>query len=315
MKFSTTVPIARSGKSIGYGSRILLLGSCFASNMAEKFSMYRFRYEVNPFGILFQPTAIAGFINACISGKIYGPDDVFESRGSWHHFQAHSQMDGASADAMCLSLNDAVLLGRENILHATHVFITLGTAWAYRHRETGQLVANCHKLPQVHFSKELLSVDTIGESLDRIIQTLQQVNPSAQIVFTVSPVRHIKDGFVHNQRSKANLIAALHEALDRFAGVGYFPAYEIMMDELRDYRFYAPDMIHPGGVAIDYIWERFADVWIADEARPVMAEVESIVRRLAHRPFNPASADHGAFRASLESDIAVITARFPHMQF
>ncbi len=315
MLFSTPVPLPSADNPIDYDSNIVLLGSCFANHMAEKFMRLRFRAAVNPFGILFQPTALESFVESCLSEKVFTPVDCFEHNGLWHHFQAHSQMDGASATAVCKSLNDAAKSGGDNIRKATHIFITLGSAWAYRHRESGNLVANCHKVPQSAFTKELLSVQRIGESLANTIISINKVNPSAQVVFTVSPVRHLKDGFVENQRSKSHLIAAVHQVRERFPVTRYFPAYEIMMDELRDYRFYAPDMIHPNSVAIGYIWQRFSQTWIDPQALPTMAEVESILRRMEHRPFNPESKAHLKFTAALQADIAGLTARFAHMRF
>ncbi len=314
MKFSTPVPIHPSQPSIGYDSSVLLLGSCFANNIAEKLQRLRFVADVNPFGILFQPTSLEDFIRLCLENHRFAPAGFFEHASAWHHFKAHSQMDALSASEACQKLNSAADAARLQMASATHIIITLGTAWVYRHRASGEFVANCHKVPQREFDKQLLSIERIGESLKNITSMLRAANPSATIIFTVSPVRHLKDGFVENQRSKAHLIAALHNFLETDAA-HYFPAYEIAMDELRDYRFYAGDMVHPSADAVQYIWERFSAAWISNDARKVADEVEGIVRGLEHRPFNPESAETLKFRANLESRIASLQSRFRHMKF
>ena len=188
----------------------------------------------------------------------------------------------------------------------------------YRHSGTGALVANCHKVPQKEFTKELLSLVSIKQSLHNIVTLIAEINPEAHVTFTISPVRHIKDGFVENQRSKANLIAALHEllmAVNCQLSTNYFPSYEIMMDELRDYRFYAEDMIHPNQVAIDYIWERFTEACIAPGPQHTMQQVDSVQKGLRHRPFNADSAQHHTFRAKLQKKIILLQQQHPHITF
>jgi hypothetical protein len=180
------------------------------------------------------------------------------------------------------------------------------------------LVANCHKVPQKEFTKELLSINAIRENLQEIIAMIADANPAAQVIFTVSPVRHIKDGFTQNQWSKANLISALHEVLQTppsGSGVHYFPSYEIMMDELRDYRFYAEDMIHPNQTAIEYIWERFTQAWVSADAEVIMKTVDTIQKGLKHRSFNPDSAQHAAFLAKLNDRITALQKEYPHISF
>ncbi|MGQ3087452.1 GSCFA domain-containing protein, partial [Flavobacterium sp.] len=199
-----------------------------------------------------------------------------------------------------------------------HLIITLGTAWVYRSNANGELVANCHKVPQKEFTKELLSVDAICQSLQNIIALVKVANPEAHIIFTVSPVRHIKDGFTQNQWSKANLITALQQILttnNHQPATTYFPSYEIMMDELRDYRFYAEDMIHPNEIAISYIWERFSDAFITPEALATMKLADNIQKGLQHRPFNADSAQHRDFLSKLNDKITALQQQHPHIRF
>ena len=196
----------------------------------------------------------------------------------------------------------------------SNIIITLGTAWVYRHIASKKIVANCHKVPQKEFQKELLITDEIKTSLENCMALVKKVNPNAQFIFTVSPVRHLKDGFVENQRSKAHLITALHQMING-NDVSYFPAYEIMMDELRDYRFYGKDMLHPNELAVDYIWEKFRSVWISPDCLSVMEEVDSIQKGLMHRPFNPDSVGHQKFRTSLQAKITYLQEKYPFMKF
>jgi hypothetical protein len=183
-------------------------------------------------------------------------------------------------------------------------------------KSSNEIVANCHKVPQNQFDKEILSITTIEKSMQNTIDLIQQINPDCHIVFTVSPVRHIKDGFVENQRSKSHLITAIHETVNcQLSTVNYFPSYEIMMDELRDYRFYAEDMLHPSQTAIDFIWQRFAETTIVEASFSVMEDVAAVQKGLAHRPFNPDSDSHKKFLQHLNQKIIKLQEQFPHMQF
>jgi hypothetical protein len=318
LELITRIPIAKSNFPIDYHSTILSLGSCFAVNMADKFDYFQFKHSVNPFGILFHPPAIEKFIRASIDGKPFTEADVFFHNERWHCFDAHSDLSHQLQNQLLENLNWAILNTKEALADATHIIITLGTAWAYRNNASQNLVANCHKVPQKEFSKELLSIDIIADSLKQTIALLEYANPSAVIILTVSPVRHIKDGFVENQRSKAHLVAAIHQVIDQQSGHRspiYFPSYEITMDELRDYRFYGEDMLHPNQIAVDYIWEKFASAWISPAAFPVMEEVDSIRKSLAHRPFNPDSDSHQDFIKTTSNKVAALQRQFPHIGF
>ena len=198
---------------------------------------------------------------------------------------------------------------------ASHVIITLGTAWTYRHIETDMLVANCHKVPQKQFLKEILSVEEVAASVENCIVLLKSINPKITVLFTVSPVRHLKDGFVENQRSKAHLLAGIHQHVSKRHLVHYFPSYELMLDELRDYRFYADDMIHPNALAVNYIWEKFQHAWISHESEQTMTEIDTIQKGLAHKPFNPDSTQHQEFLAKLHAKIDQLQQKNPNIIF
>lgn len=316
MQFSTRIPIAVSDNPIDYNSKIVSLGSCFAINIGQKFDYFKFSNTTNPFGILFHPLALEKFITYTLSGKQFTDADVFEQNGLWHCFDAHSDLSHTDKSFLLNNLNTACNSANAKLKEASHLIITLGTSWVYRYTETGNLVANCHKVPQKEFTKELLSVDVIKQSLENIVDVLTEVNPKIHIILTVSPVRHIKDGFTQNQWSKANLISALHQTINnKQQTVNYFPSYEIMMDELRDYRFYAEDMVHPSQVAIDYIWERFTTAYITPQAQETMKLADSIQKGIAHRPFNPDTPQHQQFLAKLNDKIILFQKQHPHIAF
>lgn len=318
MQFTTQIPIPHSDHPIDYNSRIVSLGSCFAVNIGQKLDYFKFRNTTNPFGILFHPLALEKFIGFAVNGKPFTEADIFFHNDRWHCFDAHSDLSHPDKNRLLGNLTATASQAQAELQQATHVIITLGTAWAYRNTDSGELVANCHKVPQKQFTKELLSIEAIKQSLSNIIAMVQQVNPAAQIVFTVSPVRHIKDGFTENQWSKANLISALQEVLttgNHQPTTIYFPSYEIMMDELRDYRFYAQDMIHPNQIAIDYIWERFTEAFITPAAQETMKQVDTIQKGLSHRPFNPEAPQHKEFLSKLSDKITRLQKQYPHITF
>lgn len=320
MHFRTQIPILREINQIDYNSRIVSLGSCFAVNMAQKFEYFKFRNTVNPFGILFHPIALERFIGYAINHMALTDEDLFHHNERWHCFDAHSGLSQADKDNLLEKLNTAITSAHNHLKDATHIVITLGTAWVYREIDSGNIVANCHKIPQIRFKKEILAIEDIAASIERVMSMIQTLNPTAQIIFTVSPVRHIKDGFVENQRSKSHLIAALHHVIAKRplaipAGINYFPSYEIMIDELRDYRFYTDDMLHPNQTAIEYIWKRFCETWVSETVFPVMDKVNSIQKALSHKPINPDSDGHRRFVDQLNANIFEIQKEFLGITF
>ena len=303
---------------IDYNSNILLLGSCFVENIGSKLNYFKFKNLQNPFGIFFQPLAIEALITNAINEKEYTEKDIFFHNEQWQCYEAHSVLSSSSKKELLHNLNTQVLLTNQQINTSTHIIITLGTAWVYRHIESDNIVANCHKVPQKKFLKELLSIDEITESLQAIIALIKSVNKDVSILFTVSPVRHLKDGFIENSQSKAHLISAIHTVLsprEQSRGLYYFPSYELMMDELRDYRFYAEDMIHPNQLAVRYIWEKFKEVWISKDAFKTMEEVDSVQKGMQHKPFIPNSEAHQKFLKNLEDQKTTLHKKHPHMFF
>lgn len=315
MNFTTKIPITKSNSPIDYSSQIVAVGSCFAENMGEKFDFYKFQSATNPFGIIFNPVSIDKILERAIHLNYFTETDLFFHNELWHCYEVHSDLSHPNKEAMLSNLNRLLTEMNSKLAAATHLFITYGTSWVYQLKSNGVVVANCHKVAQDQFEKVILSVTEIENAIQNSIDLIQKINPKCQLVFTVSPVRHIKDGFVENQRSKANLISALHTSISQQPTSCYFPSYEIVMDELRDYRFYAQDLLHPNAVAIDYIWECFCESNITVAAQQVMQEVESIQKGMAHRPFHPDSTSHSKFLQKLKEKSAQLEAQFPFMKF
>ncbi|MGO4770762.1 GSCFA domain-containing protein [Flavobacterium sp. W22_SRS_FK3] len=316
MQFRTQIPISKTNNPIDYNSKILSFGSCFAENMAGKFDYFKFQNVTNPFGIIFNPVSIEKIIERTIQEKWFTEKDVFFHNERWHCFEVHSDLSNSDREELLETLNKAISETHKKIQEATHIIITYGTSWIYRNIESDEVVANCHKVPQKQFSKELLPVDVIQKSIQNTIDLIQVLNPNIHYIFTISPVRHIKDGFTENQLSKSHLFTALHKTINhQLSTINYFPSYEIMMDELRDYRFYAQDMLHPNQVAIDYIWHKFSENYIAENSFLTMQEIEEIQKSLRHRSFNPESEQHQKFLAKLQQKINFLEQKWPHIKF
>ncbi|SDT90026.1 GSCFA family protein [Polaribacter sp. Hel1_33_78] len=315
MKLQTQIPLKKETKNlINYDSNIFLLGSCFSENIGNKLSHFKFQSIQNPFGILFHPKAIETLITNAVNQKVYSSEDVFLQNEVWHSFDVHSSLSSENDKSLLKKINAAISVTNKKLKEASHIIITLGTSWVYRFIETDTIVANCHKIPQKKFLKELLTVDQITKILSTILVLLKSINKNIHITFTVSPIRHLKDGFVENTQSKSNLISAIHTILVD-TNVSYFPSYEIMMDELRDYRFYTEDMIHPNKTAINYIWEKFVDTRFSEESLPTMKEIEAIQKGILHRPFHEKSEQHQHFLEKIVKRKEKIKSQFPFIKF
>lgn len=311
----TNIPLETESPQIDYSSDIVLLGSCFTGNIGWKLDYFKFRNLQNPFGIVFHPIAMERLIKRAITRDQFMAGDLFEQGGVWHCLEVHSLINHSEKNACLKLLNDLLEQLRESLEKASHLIITYGTAWGYRYLKSDLLVANCHKIPQKEFRKELTSVSDIGTSIMSSLSAVRQINPEIVIITTVSPVRHLKDGFVENTRSKAHLITAVHKAIESMENTTYFPSYEIMMDELRDYRFYADDMLHPSAMAVDIIWERFSKVWIAPETNSLREQIAEIQLAMQHKPFNPESEAHQKFLSRLQKKTEAIRRQLPFIEF
>lgn len=316
MQFFTQVPISNSRNPIDYNSKIISIGSCFAENMGKKFDYYKFQNTTNPFGIIFNPISIEKLIQRAVRKEVFSEKDVFYYNERWHCFEIHSELSHPDKDYFLKILNEKLNLFFDQISTATHFIITLGTSWVYKTIETNEVVANCHKIPQRQFTKHLLSATDISTSLQKSIDLTRNINPECHFIFTISPVRHLKDGFTENQVSKSHLISAVYDlSQQQSAHLSYFPSYEIMMDELRDYRFYTEDLLHPNSTAIDYIWSLLIECNIKNSIYFTMKEIDNIQKGLKHRSFNAESIAHQKFLKNLNATIQKVQQDYPFMEF
>lgn len=313
MDFRTIIPVEKLPE-LDYNHHYLMLGSCFAEYMSDYMNEYQFDVTINPYGIMFSPTAIVRALREAAYGMLQ-ENHIRQVNERWVYLNAHSDWDQLSREEIIAVQKHQRTVLKEAIVKSKWIQITLGTAWVYRDIETDMYVANCHKIPQNQFEKKLLGVDEIEAQLRKIEYYISELNPSAQIIYTISPVRHSKDGWIENQRSKAHLITALHQYRQGKAHIHYFPSYEIVMDELRDYRFYDRDMLHPSSLARDYIWERFCQASISSNTFQLMNEVGWINRALAHRPFNSETEAYQQFVAQIEQRITALQQKLPQLRF
>lgn len=314
--FFLQLPPKTSNFPITYNSKVVLLGSCFAENIGEKLLYHKIPSLVNPLGIVFHPQPLAKLLTRCLAEDSISQDDLFYANERWQSFQLHSNFSHTNKDVLLKSINDKIVTTHQFLKEATHIVLTLGTAWGYQHKETNHVVANCHKIPQNNFLKILSTEEEIISSYNELFKVLKEVNSSLKIILTVSPVRHLKDGLIENNRSKAKLLSAVARLTSEVEFADYYPAYELIIDCLRDYRFYKEDMLHPNTQAIDFVWEHFAKTFLFDkETQKTLEDVSEIQKGLKHKPFNPQSEAHQKFEASLQRKITQMQQQYPFMNF
>ena len=280
---------------MGISDRILTIGSCFADAMGMRLHLNRLKVLANPFGNLYNPHSIHKTIRYALYNELPPAHTFLERDGISYNYDFHSEVSAVNQHNLSGKLKEITGAAHYHLATSEWVIITFGTAWVYERKETGEIVANCHKVPGNNFTKSLLSVQDVTESFGKLHNELKQFNPGIKIILTVSPVRHIKDTLELNSVSKAILRAACHEAAASLSDVSYFPAYEIMLDDLRDYRFYKADMIHPSDVAEDYIWEKFGEVFFSHDLKTFLSQWKEIQQAINHRAFYPSSAAHQSF--------------------
>ncbi len=312
MQFRTVIDIKSFDRKIDHSSRILSLGSCFADNIARRMQRAKFRVEASPTGILFNPESIARAVERFAASESPAREELRHDGERYFGYDFHSAFADADPERALAAMREAARRGADALRRADTVIITFGTAWIYRLRENGEVVANCHKQPQSLFARELLAADRIADSYAKLLE-----GPLADkhVIFTVSPVRHLGDGAERNSLSKAVLRVAVGELASRFPDAYYFPSFEIMNDELRDYRFYADDMTHPSQTAVDYIWERFGATAFAESARRAAERAERIAEAAEHRPFDPRGEAHRNFCRAMLRRIDELRREQPQMQF
>lgn len=313
MNFKTEIKLPAYPFSISHQDKVVSFGSCFSENIGEKLLAHKFDVLTNPYGILFNPVSISTAIEECVSSKHYTEADLNSNKDIYFSFNHHSKYAGLIKEEVIEKINTSMAQANDYLSEANVLILTFGTAWVYKFNETKEIVANCYKLPKSLFTKELLSVKQIVAEISNSIGKLKDINANIKIITTISPVRHWKDGVVESQQSKATLHLALKELNEQFDNSVYFPSYELMLDELRDYRFYAKDMLHPSELAIDYIWEKFGNSFFSKETKNLNQRISQLEKEKNHKPFNPESKEFIAFTKQLVEKENKLYKEFPFL--
>ena len=314
MNFRMPVELPENVTEIRHSERIMLFGSCFAENIGNLLQENKFRCDVNPLGILYNPMSISKALAQILEGKRYAEEDLFFAGGLWHSWMHHSDFSASSSEECLDRINARLEKAAEELASADWLVMTWGTAYAYLLKDTEEVVGNCHKQSEKMFRRLRLSVEAMVDECLSVLEKCRSVNPKLKVLLTISPIRHAKDGMHGNQLSKATLLLAADELCRRCPDCFYFPSYEIMMDELRDYRFYADDMLHPSKMAVEYIWECFCRCYFSKETHGVMTEWAEIKKALAHKPFHPDSEAYRKFLSQIVLKIARIKEKLPYLE-
>ena len=313
--FRTIFPPFRSEISISHSDRLLCIGSCFAEQMGGRLERFKFPTLVNPFGIVFNPISIASSLESLLSGDLLQESDLFQNQGLWHSFGHHGSFSNPDISTALDAMNHSLLKARAFLENANRLVVTLGTANVFVLKKTGMTVANCHKVPTGEFDRRRVSVGDVVTALLPVFEKLKHELPSLEIITTVSPVRYLREGLMENQRSKATLVLALDEIVQQHSFVHYFPAYELLLDDLRDYRFYSDDLAHPNQLATDYIWQYFEHAYFEEKTQGICNRIERVLLAVAHRPFHPKSVGHQEFVKKQVDILEKLAAEFPDLDF
>ena len=306
-------------QKINHRHKLLLMGSCFTENIGDKLVAHKFSVLQNPNGILFNPVSVKQAVENYIANKVIDENDLFYLNESWHSWQHHSRFSGITKEDAVNKINISTRTAHHYLKQTDFIIITLGSAWVYEltdkadNKKINTVAANNHKAPADWFNRRLLTNEEVIHEIESIVSQLQNFNPHIKIIFTISPVRHLREGFVENNRSKAALINGVHLATETFSNVFYFPAYELVIDDLRDYRFYAEDMVHPNYAATNYVWQKFMATCIDEPAQQLMQEINEINAAINHKPFNPSSAAHKDFKLKYRNIIQTMQQKHPYL--
>ncbi len=318
IKFKLSLTAKPAENAIAYPDKIMLIGSCFTENIGTKLQYHLFETVQNPHGILFNPVSVQNALMDYIQGKIYTKEDLFFLNDVWNSWHHHSRFSGITQEEALQKINDSISEAHDFLKKANHLVITLGSAWLYTLNEQagnnqGMVVANNHKAPANWFAKKLLTPAELLLRLKDIQKALKAFNPHLNIIYTISPVRHLREGLVENNRSKAVLIQTVHDLVETEPGCTYFPAYEYIIDDLRDYRFYAEDLVHPNYLATQYVWERLVETYMNAATQALMKQVVEIQLAINHKPFFEGASEHQKFLLSCLEKTQQLAVQFPHL--
>ena len=313
MKFHLNYKPSLSTQKITHNERLLMIGSCFSEHIGDRLNELKFNLFSNPFGIVFNPKSIELMLLRSIRKDYFTESTIFEKDSQYFCFEAHSVFTEDNAAQLINKLNETIDHCHSILISLDYLIITFGSAFAYKHNDTQSIVANCHKLPQAVFEKVLLEQDGIASDYKRLMDELKTVNSNIKIIFTVSPVKHLREGVEENSLSKAILIQTVHKLVKQFENCFYFPAYELVNDDLRDYRFYEPDMAHPNGQAIDYVWQRFSEVYFSNDTLLLNDKLKQLNQAMKHRIFHERSESSIKFKNDFFRKCKELQEEFPFL--
>jgi hypothetical protein len=313
--YRTVLNVVKSNDEIAHQNKLLSMGSCFSENIGERLLDYKFSVIVNPYGILFNPIAIAQSLRQIIDYRKFSENDIFYYNQRWQSFFHHGRFANIDKKTCLNDINTAIKQTHQHIQNLDYLMLTLGTANVFVHKKSNQIVANCHKVPSSEFERKRLAINEITADFEPIFNQLKTINPNLKIIFTVSPIRHIRDGLVENQRNKATLLLAVDELVKEYDFVSYFPAYELVLDDLRDYRFFKDDMIHPSKLAIDYVWDYFKKTYFSEKTSELNRQIDRLIQAKNHRPFEERSESHQKFIQNQIQKIRQLEKQFSFLNF
>jgi hypothetical protein len=313
--YRTVLNAVKSNEEIAHQNKLLSMGSCFSENIGERLLDYKFSVIVNPYGILFNPIAIAQSLRQIIDHRQFSESDIFYYNQRWQSFFHHGRFANVDKKTCLNDINTGIKQTHQHIQNLGYLMLTLGTANVFVHKKSNQIVANCHKVPSSEFERKRLTINEIMAAFEPIFNQLKTINPNLKIIFTVSPIRHIRDGLVENQRSKATLLLAIDEMVKKYDFVFYFPAYELVLDDLRDYRFFKDDMIHPSKLAIDYVWDYFKKTYFSEKTSELNRQIDRLIQAKNHRPFEERSESHQKFIQNQIQKIRQLEKQFSFLNF
>lgn len=313
MELATKVVLKPGAWQIAHNRKLLAIGSCFANHIGNRLAEAKFDCDINPFGILYNPASIATELHYLIENRLLTAHDLKYNASLWCSILHHGSFSATTQEDCLEAINSRLSHAAQRLPQTDWLLLTWGTAWVYRWKENGQVVGNCHKFKADCFERRMLSPDEIAASYTTLCSRLRTISPQLKILITVSPIRHLKDGLHENQLSKSVLLLAADKLCSQLADCFYFPAYEIMIDELRDYRFYADDLVHPSTLAVQYIWERFADVSFTSETRELIKEIEAVRKAVTHRPLHPDNPTYKIFVSKTLLKINRLNEKFPFL--
>lgn len=311
MNFFLHTPTTKSNVNLSHQEAILLLGSCFTENIGTKLIQSKFNVNINPFGIIYNPISIANSLTRIVNNQLYSEQELSEHHKRWFSFDHHGSFSSFNKAECLAKINIEITCAHQHLQETKTIVVTLGTAWVYENIENKKLVANCHKIPAKNFTKRLLSVDEIVQSFSILVNTLKNI----QFIFTVSPVRHISDGLHENNISKSVLHLAIHQLINKLNNCHYYGAYEMVIDELRDYRFFKEDMIHPTNQAINYVWDKFASTYFNEQTNHLNQRIEKLQQAVLHRPFDFESESHQQFIKQQVLQMQQLEKEYPFLNF